>query len=67
MIICICEAVSERRLRAEIRGGARTLRALRKSCGAGGTCGSCVCDLTQILRDEDREAAQQDALPMVAK
>jgi len=55
MIICICENVSDRALEREIDAGARTVREIRKACGAGGNCGSCVCDLKKMLarvRDE---------------
>jgi bacterioferritin-associated ferredoxin len=58
MIVCICENVNDRQLCEEIADGARTLKDLRDRCGAGGNCGSCICDLKQMLsgRPDNHEA-----------
>jgi len=53
MIICLCEAVNERRIRQEIRHGADSIQRIRRACGAGGGCGQCVCDLKTMLREEN--------------
>lgn len=66
MIVCLCEGLNERRLRAEIRGGARTLHDLKRSCGAGASCGSCVCDLKAMLR-EHRDDAARSPQPVLSK
>lgn len=58
MIICLCEAVNERRIREEIRHGADSIHRIRRACGAGGGCGQCVCDLKAMLREaNDAETA----------
>lgn len=49
MIICICEGVSDKTIRAEIDRGASSVKAIKRRCGAGGGCGQCVCDLKQML------------------
>ena len=51
MIVCICEGLNDKTLKAAIREGNTTLRSIRKACGAGGNCGSCVCDLKQMIRE----------------
>lgn len=64
MIVCLCEGLNDKKLRAEIRGGARTLHDLKRSCGAGASCGSCVCDLKAMLAEhrQESDAAPQDVL-----
>jgi len=41
MILCICQAVTDREVDAAIRAGAHSLAEVSKACGAGGNCGSC--------------------------
>lgn len=59
MIVCLCEGLNDKQLRATIRDGASSVREIRKACGAGGTCGSCVCDLKDLLADERPEAQKR--------
>ena len=42
MILCICNAVSDREVDDVIRRGATSVDAVTQMCGAGGDCGSCV-------------------------
>ena len=51
MILCVCEGVNDTRLRQEVRDGASTVRELCRRTGAGGQCGSCVCDLRRIVAE----------------
>ena len=51
MIVCLCEGLNDKQLRATIREGADSVRAVRKACGAGGHCGSCVCDIRELLAE----------------
>ena len=60
MIVCLCKAVSDREIRTAIRRGAGTVREVRQACGAGAVCGSCVCDLRDLL---DRERTGHDQAP----
>ena len=65
MIVCLCEGINDQTLRSTIRAGANTVRQVRKACGAGGTCGSCVCDIRAMLaerRDSDAEDPATDLL-----
>lgn len=49
MIICHCEAVSDRAVRSAIREGAIDLDAIAAECGAGSGCGGCQVRLTRLL------------------
>ncbi len=51
MYICVCRAVSERRVPSAIAGGATTLKDLRERTGLGTGCGKCVPQAYQFLRD----------------
>jgi len=52
VLICHCNAVSERRIRRSIRNGATTLGRIARSCGAGGGCGGCQAAVETILEEE---------------
>ncbi len=49
MLVCICKAVSDRRIREEVRRGARSLTQIREACNAGTDCGSCTRQIRQII------------------
>ena len=49
MIVCLCEAVSDRAIQREISRGNTTVLAIQDSCGAGRQCGSCCTDLRRLL------------------
>ena len=49
MIICQCEAVSDRAVRSAIRGGAIDLDTIAADCGAGSGCGGCHVRLQRLL------------------
>ncbi len=42
MILCICNAVTDREVDDVIRRGAGSVDAVTQMCGAGGDCGSCT-------------------------
>jgi len=42
MIVCVCKAVSERQIRAAVKGGANSLRDLTRELGVGTCCGKCL-------------------------
>jgi bacterioferritin-associated ferredoxin len=42
MIVCICKGVSDRHIRAAVKGGAASLRDLTRDLGLGTCCGKCV-------------------------
>lgn len=55
MFVCVCRAVTEARVRSLIQAGAESLESLESACGAGGDCGMCCAELTDIL-DASRPA-----------
>jgi bacterioferritin-associated ferredoxin len=59
MYACLCRAVSERKVRAAVAGGASTVAQVRAACGAGTGCGGCLPSLRRLLR----EALPCDVLP----
>ena len=67
MILCLCEAVTERQLRDAVRGGASTVSRLARQTRAGTGCGACACDLKRVLREEQCKIVDRDALPLAAK
>ncbi len=60
MIVCLCEGLSDRDLREVVRDGATSRYELSLRTGAGRCCGSCRCDLRQIVHEE-LEAVEQEA------
>jgi len=51
MIVCVCEAVSDRTIRSLIRTGTRSVRDLGDRCGAGTDCRQCCRALRRLLHE----------------
>lgn len=51
MYICICKAVSDKRIARAVGEGAITLKDLRDRTGLGTGCGKCVPQAYQLLRE----------------
>lgn len=51
MYVCICKAVSERRISQAVGEGVTTLKELRERTGLGTNCGKCVPQAYGLLRD----------------
>lgn len=64
MIICVCNAVSEKQIREAIRGGASSIGDLRAQTGCGTNCGSCVETAISLL-DEHRGEDSGSALDVL--
>ncbi|MGH8442743.1 MAG: bacterioferritin-associated ferredoxin [Nevskiaceae bacterium] len=60
MYICICRAVSEKKILRAVGEGATTLSDLRERTGLGTGCGKCVPQAYQLLR-ETLESRQSPA------
>jgi bacterioferritin-associated ferredoxin len=60
MIVCVCKAVSDRQIRAAVKGGANRLRDLTRDLGVGTCCGKCLPEAKAALSAslEAREAAR---------
>lgn len=69
MIICLCEGLSDRDLREVVRNGATSRFELSMRTGAGRCCGSCRCDLKQIVQEETEAMVPEGevVLPLAAK
>ena len=49
MIVCHCEAVTDREIRRSVAGGACSLRQVARACGAGRQCGGCLPGVEALL------------------
>jgi bacterioferritin-associated ferredoxin len=71
MIVCICKAVSDRQIRAAVKGGAMRLTDLSRQTGLGTCCGKCLPEARRTLadslnlRDAD-QGSRQEACPYFA-
>jgi bacterioferritin-associated ferredoxin len=63
MIICLCKAVSDRHIRAAVKGGAASLRDITRELGVGTCCGKCVPEAKAALAaclPQRNDAAQRN-------
>lgn len=51
MYLCICKAVTDRRIAQAVGQGVTTLKELRERTGLGTNCGKCVPQAYALLRD----------------
>ena len=51
MFICVCKAVSDKRIRRAVSDGAATVRDLSKTLGLGTCCGKCVPAARDLLEE----------------
>ncbi len=49
MIVCICNAVSDRQIKEAVNQGAASMADLRVATGCGTTCGKCTTMAVQII------------------
>jgi assimilatory nitrate reductase catalytic subunit len=50
--ICICNDVSEEKIKSVIKRGARSIEAVNMACGAGMSCGSCHFDIERMIAEQ---------------
>ena len=63
MLLCLCHAVSDRRIRQTVRDGVTTVGEIARATRAGTGCGSCKCDLKRILHEaKGRGQRVEDAI-----
>jgi bacterioferritin-associated ferredoxin len=67
MIICVCNNISEGKIRQAVNTGMTSMAELRKQLGVGTCCGKCHSCAKQVLRECLNNANQthQGAQPMV--
>lgn len=51
MIVCICQNVSDRKIREAVRTGVTTMPQVRDQLGVGTCCGKCHPHAKQVLRE----------------
>lgn len=59
MIVCVCNNVSERKIREAVDEGMTTMPALRENLGVGTCCGKCHSCAKTVLRDCLEERAME--------
>ena len=52
MMVCLCEGVSERKVRKAIEHGASTVEAVTASCRAGGCCMGCHPTIESLIAEQ---------------
>jgi bacterioferritin-associated ferredoxin len=50
MFVCICHAINETRIEQAVLEGARSVRDIKRSLGLGSTCGKCVVQAAQVIK-----------------
>lgn len=65
MVVCLCQGVSDRIVRASIQEGARTRQDVTDACGAGDGCGGCHRTIKTLIVECRRaeSAACRPSLP----
>lgn len=64
MIVCVCEGVSDRTVRAHIQRGADSVAALGQCCRAGIDCGRCRDMLRTLVAERGLARAADAPLPL---
>lgn len=49
MYVCVCKAVSDRKIRQAVDGGVCTLKGLKDRFGVGSVCGRCVPEARALI------------------
>ena len=57
MIVCLCQGVSDKKVRRAVAEGATSRKKVTRACGAGAGCGGCHSSIREII-DEHRAASR---------
>lgn len=52
MIVCICNAVSDRQIEQAVDQGFTSLEAVREELGVANNCGTCACEAERVLQNK---------------
>jgi bacterioferritin-associated ferredoxin len=66
MVVCLCQGVSDKSVRASIEAGARTRQQVTDACGAGDGCGGCHRSIKTLIV-ECRPSAPGTACPSTSR
>lgn len=61
MIVCLCQAVSDRTIRKAARDGASSVGEVKRACGAGTGCGACCAAIGELVREERKKSEARHA------
>jgi bacterioferritin-associated ferredoxin len=61
MIVCICNNISERKIRQAVDSGVASMPQLRDKLGIGTCCGKCHPHAKQVLRESLADAKRREA------
>ncbi len=65
MYICVCKAVSDKRIERSVDQGVRRLKDLKDLTGLGSCCGKCVPEARRVLSDAlARQSAREHCMPV---
>jgi bacterioferritin-associated ferredoxin len=67
MIVCHCNRVNDRAIRAAVRGGAYSVEDVAECCGAAGRCGGCAPHVEEIIQEERSSVRHLPVLDYVAE
>lgn len=51
MYVCICQAITDKQIKAAIQQGAHSLECLHQQLGVASQCGKCACFAKKILQE----------------
>jgi bacterioferritin-associated ferredoxin len=57
VIVCHCNAISDRAIRAAVRDGARSCGEVARACNAGHQCGGCRPAIRELIACETTDAS----------
>ena len=60
MYICLCNAVTDKKLKKMIKEGLTSLEEVAQKCGAGKNCGACRCAISDLIQSEVGEKKEDD-------
>jgi bacterioferritin-associated ferredoxin len=63
MIVCVCNNISDRKIRKAVDAGMTSLADLRKNLDLGTCCGKCHSCAKQVLRECIEERAESSMFP----
>jgi bacterioferritin-associated ferredoxin len=66
MYICVCKAVSDKRIDRSVQAGVVTLRELSQQTGLGTCCGKCVGEARRQLSESLARHGHRNAMPVAA-
>lgn len=66
MIVCVCNNVSERKIRHAVNVGATSMLELRSNLGVGTCCGKCNSCAKTVLRECLQQQSLQQQSPSLA-